>query len=364
MPLHLQRVLVISCVFRGARSGLRVRSFVDREARRPQPGRRDHPAVLRPHRAASAAARQLERRRLRPAGAAAARACATASSPASTGTWADGRPRVPLQQLHRPLPPPPHRPDGPARDVPAARQRAARRDGQAVRLPGQARHGRLAGLSGATSKAGRDEIRRYCETDAMNTYLLWCRFEKMRGRLDEANYAREIAARARGGRGASTSRTGASTWPRGRSKQRRRCGRPRRAAQRPAADAVPDAEPVAACRRRRRFGDESRRDDRDHRDDRSTSIPRASARSRRASPCAGWSCGMWSASAPSMMRSNSERSTPSAASPEGRPRRAIHVADRLGDGVGGVAALAACSPIACAIRSRRRSLTIDAARSR
>jgi len=38
-----------------------------------------------------------------------------------------------------------------------------------------------------------DEIRRYCETDAMNTYLLWCRFEKMRGHLDEAGYRREIA---------------------------------------------------------------------------------------------------------------------------------------------------------------------------
>jgi hypothetical protein len=42
--------------------------------------------------------------------------------------------------------------------------------------------------------AGRtDEIRRYCETDAMNTYLLWCRFEKMRSRLDESGYARELA---------------------------------------------------------------------------------------------------------------------------------------------------------------------------
>ena len=38
----------------------------------------------------------------------------------------------------------------------------------------------------------RDEIRRYCETDAMNTYLLWCRFEKMRGRLDDTSYRREI----------------------------------------------------------------------------------------------------------------------------------------------------------------------------
>jgi len=39
----------------------------------------------------------------------------------------------------------------------------------------------------------RDEIRRYCETDVMNTYLLWLRFEKMRARLDEEAYRREIA---------------------------------------------------------------------------------------------------------------------------------------------------------------------------
>jgi predicted PolB exonuclease-like 3'-5' exonuclease len=30
-----------------------------------------------------------------------------------------------------------------------------------------------------------DEIRRYCETDVMNTYLLYCRFQKMRGGLTE-----------------------------------------------------------------------------------------------------------------------------------------------------------------------------------
>jgi hypothetical protein len=45
---------------------------------------------------------------------------------------------------------------------------------------------------GAYLDGKTDEIRRYCETDAMNTYLLWCRFEKMRGRLDETGYAREI----------------------------------------------------------------------------------------------------------------------------------------------------------------------------
>jgi predicted PolB exonuclease-like 3'-5' exonuclease len=38
-----------------------------------------------------------------------------------------------------------------------------------------------------------DEIRRYCETDVMNTYLLYCRFQKMRGGFSEAEYASEIA---------------------------------------------------------------------------------------------------------------------------------------------------------------------------
>jgi predicted PolB exonuclease-like 3'-5' exonuclease len=46
---------------------------------------------------------------------------------------------------------------------------------------------------GAYLEGRTDEIRRYCETDAMNTYLLWCRFEKMRGRLDESGYLGELA---------------------------------------------------------------------------------------------------------------------------------------------------------------------------
>lgn len=42
-------------------------------------------------------------------------------------------------------------------------------------------------------QAGRlDEIRAYCETDVVNTYLLYCRFQKMRGLLSEAGYAEEI----------------------------------------------------------------------------------------------------------------------------------------------------------------------------
>jgi len=38
-----------------------------------------------------------------------------------------------------------------------------------------------------------DEIRRYCETDVMNTYLVYCRFQMMRGGFTEAEYEREIA---------------------------------------------------------------------------------------------------------------------------------------------------------------------------
>ena len=36
-------------------------------------------------------------------------------------------------------------------------------------------------------------IRRYCETDVLNTYLIYLRFELMRGRLSEALYAEEVA---------------------------------------------------------------------------------------------------------------------------------------------------------------------------
>ncbi|MBR7002534.1 MAG: 3'-5' exonuclease, partial [Neisseriaceae bacterium] len=37
-----------------------------------------------------------------------------------------------------------------------------------------------------------DEIRDYCETDALNTYLMYLRFELMRGALDADEYANEI----------------------------------------------------------------------------------------------------------------------------------------------------------------------------
>jgi predicted PolB exonuclease-like 3'-5' exonuclease len=42
--------------------------------------------------------------------------------------------------------------------------------------------------------AGRlDEVRNYCETDALNTWLVYLRFELMRGAIDGAEYEREIA---------------------------------------------------------------------------------------------------------------------------------------------------------------------------
>jgi len=43
-------------------------------------------------------------------------------------------------------------------------------------------------------QAGRiDEIRNYCETDVVNTYLLYCRFQLMRGGFSPEEYADEIA---------------------------------------------------------------------------------------------------------------------------------------------------------------------------
>ena len=38
-----------------------------------------------------------------------------------------------------------------------------------------------------------EDVRRYCETDVMNTYLLYCRFQQMRGGFTEAEYGQEIA---------------------------------------------------------------------------------------------------------------------------------------------------------------------------
>lgn len=60
----------------------------------------------------------------------------------------------------------------------------------------------LLGLPGKMGRSGTDvweqylqgridEIRHYCETDALNTYLIYLRFELMRGNLDEPGYRHE-----------------------------------------------------------------------------------------------------------------------------------------------------------------------------
>jgi hypothetical protein len=42
-------------------------------------------------------------------------------------------------------------------------------------------------------RAGRhEEIQNYCETDALNTYLIYLRFQLMRGILDEHGYGEEV----------------------------------------------------------------------------------------------------------------------------------------------------------------------------
>jgi predicted PolB exonuclease-like 3'-5' exonuclease len=50
------------------------------------------------------------------------------------------------------------------------------------------------GAVAAAVAAGRlAEVRNYCECDVMNTYLLYLRFRLMRGEVDPAEYARELA---------------------------------------------------------------------------------------------------------------------------------------------------------------------------
>ncbi len=47
-------------------------------------------------------------------------------------------------------------------------------------------------VSGAFQAGKIDEIRAYCETDVLNTYLIYLRFLLMRGLLDAANHAAEV----------------------------------------------------------------------------------------------------------------------------------------------------------------------------
>ena len=108
------------------------------------------------------------------------------------------------------------RPDGPPVALPAARQRAARRARAAARAC-PASSAWTARRCGTPISAGSStEIRRYCETDVVNTYLVFLRFQLMREALTaeqhraECELVRDDARRRRRSRtGRSFSRAGA-----------------------------------------------------------------------------------------------------------------------------------------------------------
>ena len=190
MPLYLQRVLVISCVFRGSR-GLQVRSFVDleREGKSEEAGViqaffdrvNDHRPQLVSWNGGGFDLPVLQQRGLRH-GVVAGRYWEMGDDDREH-RYNNYISRYHLRHID-------------LMDLLAMYQSRANAPLDAM--------AKLCGFPGKLGMDGsqvygayldgrRDEIRRYCETDAMNTYLLWCRFEKMRGRLDETSYRREIA---------------------------------------------------------------------------------------------------------------------------------------------------------------------------
>jgi predicted PolB exonuclease-like 3'-5' exonuclease len=48
-------------------------------------------------------------------------------------------------------------------------------------------------VHGAWLEGRIEDIRRYCETDVMNTYLLYCRYQLMRGGLTSDEHTQEVA---------------------------------------------------------------------------------------------------------------------------------------------------------------------------
>jgi hypothetical protein len=190
MPLHLQRVLVISCVFRNA-EGLRIHSLVDREPGGvSQEGRviqsffnliERHTPQLVSWNGGGFDLPVLHYRGLRH-GAVAGKYWDMGEDDREY-KWNNYIGRYHLRHLD-------------LMDLLAMYQPRA-----AAPLDAMAR---LCGFPGKLGMDGSqvfsayrdgktDEIRRYCETDVMNTYLLYCRFQKMRGGFTEAEYEREIA---------------------------------------------------------------------------------------------------------------------------------------------------------------------------
>jgi 3'-5' exonuclease len=189
MPLHLQRVLVISCVFRGSQ-GLRVRSFVDLEREgRSEEGDiiqsffdrvDDHRPQLVSWNGGGFDLPVLQQRGLRH-GVVAGRYWDMGDDDREH-RYNNYISRYHLRHID-------------LMDLLAMYQSRANAPLDAMaKLCGFPGKLGMDGsqVYGAYLEGRRDEIRRYCETDAMNTYLLWLRFEKMRGRLDRAGYRREI----------------------------------------------------------------------------------------------------------------------------------------------------------------------------
>ena len=187
MPLHLQRVLVISCVFRNA-DGLRIHSFVDRD------GQSEGKVVQTFFHAVEKHTPQLV-------------------------SWNGGGFDLPVLHYR-----------GLRHGVEASKYWDLGEDDREFKWNNyisryHMRHldlmdllamyspknnaplDAMAKLCGFPGKLGMDgsqvyaqylagqteDIRRYCETDVMNTYLVYCRFQKMRGGLTEAEYEQEIA---------------------------------------------------------------------------------------------------------------------------------------------------------------------------
>jgi predicted PolB exonuclease-like 3'-5' exonuclease len=214
MPLYLQRVLVISCVFRNG-DGLRVHSLVDREIDgTSQEGRviqsffnmiERHTPQLVSWNGGGFDLPVLHYRGLRHG--------AVASKYWDMGEddreykWNNYIGRYHLRHLD-------------LMDLLAMYQpRAAAPLDAMAKLCGFP--GKL-GMDGSqvygAYKEGRtDEIRRYCETDVMNTYLLYCRFQKMRGGFTEAEYEKEVALvrETLGGIDESHWREYLAAWPAG-----------------------------------------------------------------------------------------------------------------------------------------------------
>jgi 3'-5' exonuclease len=186
MPLHLQRVLVISCVFRNG-EGLRVHSFVDRD--NASEGKvvqsffntlEKHTPQLVSWNGGGFDLPVLHYRGLRHG--------VTAHKYWDLGEddrdfkWNNYIGRYHMRHLD-------------LMDLMAMYQPRASAPLDAM--------ARLCGFPGKLGMDGSqvyaafldgklEEIRRYCETDVMNTYLLYCRFQKMRGGFTEAEYEQEV----------------------------------------------------------------------------------------------------------------------------------------------------------------------------